>query len=98
MKLALSVLALTVSGVVMAEQNACNLSRYKVCVETADFDLSEECGDRGGAVATTCATENRLGSCEKKESGATMYLRYYNGFGTNPQKHCVDNNGKYIPN
>ena len=93
MKLALGALVLAMSGVAMAEQNACNLSRYKVCFETADFDLSEECGDRGGAVAAACATENRVGSCELKESGATMYLRYYNGFPANAEKHCVDNKG-----
>ena len=98
MKLALGIFMFAVSGIAMAEQNACIFTRYNVCAETADFDLSEECSERGGSHTTACPTEGRVGSCEMKESGATMYLRYFNGFGMNPEKHCQNNKGTYIPN
>ncbi len=98
MKFALSTFAFAISSMAMAEQNACNFTKHKVCVESEDFDLAGECGQHGGTMMVECSTANRRGSCEIKDDGATMHLRYYNGFPMSPEKHCADNEGAYTPN
>ena len=94
----LSALTSILSGTAFADQMTCDMSRYKVCVESVTTDISEDCASRGGVLGEQpCATANRIGSCAVSDGDNTVYVRYYRGFMMNPEKNCKDNKGTYVP-
>jgi hypothetical protein len=91
--LAISVLGM--GSVAMAAQNSCDYSAAKVCIESANVDLSEDCAQNQGTVGTTCPAADRMGTCTVTQGALSVDVRYYNGFQADAEQNCAENNGTY---
>jgi len=80
-----------------ASPSACNLPIYRLCIESPTLDLSAECAKNGGVLGYACSTEQRIGSCAKRQGEHSVYLRYYQGVNFDPAKNCAENGGVYTP-
>ena len=91
--LAISVLGM--GSVAMAGQNSCDFSAAKVCMESANYDVSADCAQNQGTVGTTCPTADRMGTCTVTQGPVSVDLRYYNGFQGDAEQSCAEDNGAY---
>jgi hypothetical protein len=80
-----------------ASPSACNLPIYRLCIESPTLDLTAECAKNGGVLGYACSTEQRIGSCAKRQGEHAVYLRYYQGVNFDPAKNCAENGGVYTP-
>lgn len=95
----LAAAVLSVNGFAFAGPGACTYTGAGICFESTTYDIQKECDtQRGGVFGTTCATENRLGTCAFVESEDKVFVRFYNGTVVeNPEKDCAENGGAYTP-
>ena len=78
-----------------AAQNSCDISAYKICVESATVDLSADCAESNGTVGTTCSNENQIGTCKVTQGDDSVTAHYYNGFPADAEQNCAENNGTF---